>query len=47
MDCLCIWQVINIADYDVWEVTHCKSNGHVIGLGHIIAFNSQIKNLVC
>ena len=26
------------------EVSHCESNGHVIGLGHIIAFNSQIHN---
>jgi len=29
------------------KVTHRESNGRVIGLGHIIAFNSQIHNLIC
>jgi len=28
------------------EVAHRKSNGHVIGLGHIIAFNSWLNLLI-
>jgi len=28
------------------EVAHCESNGHVIGLGHIIAFNSWLNLLI-
>jgi len=29
-----------------WEVAHHESNGHVIGLGHITAFDSWLNLLI-